>query len=161
MPEQHKSFRANFCFPYWALAPTAKCCHGHISTTAAQNWHAPWPELLGAWAQTNPALHGLHFLQTYLAGEPHHHLSLFKVGLPVEVGSFQVADAILVRGVQQQDVSWDGLVTPQLHEIPHVDIFPAFLNISTFFPDALKTCQNMLKTCDTRRQAFGLVNLLS
>lgn len=47
---------------------------------------------------TSPAL---HCQQTYLAGEAQHNLSLFKVGLPVEIGSFQVTDPILIRGVEQ------------------------------------------------------------
>lgn len=79
------------------------------------------------------------FSQTHLAAEAHHSLALFEVGLPIEVGSFQVADPILVRGVEQQDICWDDLITLQLHKVPHFDIFPALLHISMFLPVALKT----------------------
>lgn len=124
---------------------------------APQNPCASGLEPVCWWAQTSPALHGLHFQRTYLAGEPHHDSSLFKVGLPIEVGSFQVTDPVLIRGVQQQDISWDGLVTLQLHKIPHSDIFPAFLNVSTFFPVTLKTCYRLIATLG--RQASWSVGL--
>lgn len=108
------------------------------------------------WAEINPSAqwlcwgtvaiaadksaHGLH-LQTHLAAEARHHLALFEVGLPIEVGSLQVADPLLVRGVEQQDVCRDGLVTLQLHKVPHSDIFPALLHVSMFLPVALKAYQ--------------------
>lgn len=70
-------------------------------------------------AQSSPWLHGLRFHRFYLAGEPHDNSSLFKVGLSIKVGSFQVADPVLIRGVQQEDISWDGLITLQLNKISH------------------------------------------
>lgn len=79
------------------------------------------------------------FSQTDLAAEPHHNLALFEVGLPIKVGSLQVADPILIGGVEQQDICWDDLVTLQLHKVSHSDIFPALLHISMFLPVYIKS----------------------
>lgn len=78
------------------------------------------------------------FSQTDLAAEPHHNVALFEVGLPIKVGCFQVADPILIGGVEQQDICWDDLITPQLHKVSHSDIFPALLHVSMFVPVILK-----------------------
>lgn len=78
------------------------------------------------------------FSQTHLAAEPLHNLALLEVGLPIEAGSFQVADPVQIRGEEQQNIRWDDLITLQLHKVPHSDIFPALLHVSMFLPVALK-----------------------
>lgn len=94
-------------------------------------WHSgrSWRQECPFWAALS---------QTHLAAEAHHHPALLEVGLPIEAGSLQVADPILVRGVEQQDVCWDDLIALQLHKVPHSDIFPALLHVSLLLPVALK-----------------------
>lgn len=43
-----------------------------------------------------------------------------------------MTDTILIRGVEQQDVSRDYLITLQLYKVSHVYIFPALFNVDLF-----------------------------
>lgn len=76
---------------------------------------------------------------TYLSWQISDQLSLFEVGLPVQVGRLDVADAVGVRGVQQQHVCRDDLITGQTDKVPHMDILPTLVHIRLLFPMVKKT----------------------
>lgn len=76
---------------------------------------------------------------TYLSWQISDQLSLFEVGLPVQVGRLDVADAVEVRGVQQQHVCRDDLVTGQTDKVPHADVLPTLVHIRLLFPMVKKT----------------------
>lgn len=59
------------------------------------------------------------------------HLPLLEVGLSVQRGGLDVAQAVGVAGAQQQHVSGEDLVTSQPDEVSHPHLLPVFLHIAS------------------------------
>lgn len=76
-----------------------------------------------------------HYRVTYKLWEAADHLPSLQVGLSIQVGSLNVAQAIRVTGGQQQNVRRDDLIAAKTHKISHTDFFPESVHILLFLPD--------------------------
>lgn len=56
-------------------------------------------------------------------------LPLLEVGLAVQCGRFDVAQAVWVTGAQQQHVGRKDLIAPQPDKVSHVHLFPVYLHV--------------------------------
>lgn len=72
---------------------------------------------------------GTALLISYFQREVRNHLSLFQVGLSIQVGGLDVTDPPWVRGVQQQHVSRDDFITGQTDKVSDLHILPALLHV--------------------------------
>lgn len=61
----------------------------------------------------------------YLQREVWNHLSLFQVGLSIQVCRLDVTNPMGVRGIQQQQVSRDDFITGQMDKVSDPHILPA------------------------------------
>lgn len=59
-------------------------------------------------------------------------LPLLEVGLSVQRGGLDVAQAVGVTGAQQQDVGGQDLVASQPDEVSHPHLLPVLLHIASF-----------------------------
>lgn len=59
-------------------------------------------------------------------------LPLLEVGLSVQGGGLDVAQAVGVTGAQQQNVGGEDLVTSQTDEVSHPHLLPVLLHIASF-----------------------------
>lgn len=57
-------------------------------------------------------------------------LPLLEVGLSIQCGGLNVAQAVRVTGAQQQNISREDLVTSQLDEVSHPHLLPVLLHIA-------------------------------
>ena len=71
----------------------------------------------------------IYLMYYYLQREVRNHLSLFQVGLSVQVGGLNVTNPTLVRGIQQQHVRRNDFIRGQTNKVSDSHILPALLNV--------------------------------
>lgn len=73
------------------------------------------------------------------------HLALLEVGLPINVGRLNIADALGVTGIQQEEVCRDDIVGLQFDEISQMDVAPLSWNKLSRVPAVTDQLINKLK----------------